>query len=159
MPNRLRKVLASDRDDIISIVEACTNLSAEDSDCAVEILDIYLNDGAQDDYLFIAATGEDDTPVGYVCYGSAALTEGVFDIYWILVEPGSRGLGVGRTLLQHTGKLVREMGARMMIAETSSLDSYRAARDFYIKSGFSEESRVRGYYRDGDDKITYVKRF
>jgi GNAT superfamily N-acetyltransferase len=146
-----------DRAPLVSIIEGCENLTDEEKECAVELLDIYLNDPSQDDYLFIGATNERDIPIGYVCYGKAALACGVYDIYWILVGPEDRGKGVGKRLVQDTESLLRKEGARMLVVETSGLPSYESVRSFYLSNGFKQEARIRGFFKPDDDKIIYIK--
>ncbi|MFN8582815.1 MAG: hypothetical protein U0163_17795 [Gemmatimonadaceae bacterium] len=41
----------------------------------------------------------------------------------------------------------------------SSLDGYERTRRFYEHAGYVAESRIRDFYRPGDDRFTYVKRF
>ena len=41
--------------------------------------------------------------------------------------------------------------------DTSSTDAYAGARRFYLNLGFVEEARVRNWFGDGDDKVTYWK--
>jgi ribosomal protein S18 acetylase RimI-like enzyme len=153
----MRKVVNKDRAPLLAIIEGCQNLTDEEKDCAVELLDIYLNDPSQDDYLLVAATGKGDIPVGYVCYGKAALARGVYDIYWILVGSEDQGKGVGKVLIQHTEASLRKEGARMLVVETSSLPSYEKTRSFYLSCGFKEEARVRSFFKPGDDKVIFVK--
>lgn len=49
-------------------------------------------------------------------------------------------------------------GARVLVAETSGLKTYEAARGFYLRNGFIEEARIREFYKPGDDLVVYVKR-
>ena len=64
------------------------------------------------------------------------------------LPPGRRGPGPG-------GK----RGARLVCLETSSQGGYQRTRRFYDQCGYLEESRLRDFYKPGDDRITYVKRF
>lgn len=154
---RMRKVVKGDRGPLVSIIEGSGNLTGEEKDCALELLDIYFNDPSQDDYLFIAATGEGDVPVGYVCYGQAALASGVYEIYWIVVSPGEQRSGIGRRLIHHTESVVKGEGARMLLVETSGQPAYEGVRSFYKRCGYEEEARVRSFFKPGDDKVIYVK--
>ncbi len=155
---RIRKVSAQDRPALLGIINATENLSAEERDCAVELLDIYLNDPLQKDYFFIAAADGSNRPLGYVCYGKTPLTDAVYDLYWILVHPDKRRSGIGGRLLEHAEEILKREGARVLVAETSGLKTYEAARGFYLKNGFIEEARVREFYKPGDDLVVYVKR-
>jgi len=38
---------------------------------------------------------------GYACYGPTPLTQGVYDLYWIVVDPQLSGKGFGRYLLEY----------------------------------------------------------
>ena len=147
----------ADRLALLSIIEKSENLTAEERDCAVELLDIYLGKPEGGDYLFIAASVS-GVPVAYLCYGKTPLTDAVYDIYWILVHPDYRRKGVGTVLLDHTEGILRGLGARVIVAETSGLEGYEPARRFYVDNGFSEEARIRCFYKPGDDLVVFVKR-
>lgn len=156
--NALRKVLPKDREAMVSIIERTGNLTKDEKNCAIELLDIYLNQRNQTDYFFIGTTDSGDNITGYACYGRRPLTEGVFDLYWIVVDPDLNGRGLGRALIEGTARILKENKARMMIAETSGLDSYEGTREFYRKNGFTEEGRIREFYKPGDDMVFFVKR-
>jgi hypothetical protein len=47
----------------------------------------------------------------------------------------------------------------MVCLETSSQGGYSRTRSFYEKAGYLLESRIRDFYKPGDDRLTYVKRF
>lgn len=155
----LREVRFKDREGIVSVIRRCANLTDEEKNCAAELLDIYLSEKGQKDYFFIAAFLEDGRAAGYVCYGNRALAKGVYDLYWILVDPALRGRGVGGALIERTAEILDSGRARMLIAETSGLESYKEARAFYLRSGFREEARIREFYKEKDDLIIYVRRF
>ncbi len=155
---RIRKVSAGDRVRLVSIIDRTSNLTEEERNCAVELLDIYLTNKDQSDYSFITAADGSDSPLGYICYGKTPLTDAVYDLYWILVDPGHRQRGVGRSLLEHTEGVLKKQGARLLVAETSGLKTYEPARGFYLRNGFNEEARIREFYKPGDDLVVYVKR-
>lgn len=153
----MRKAITRDRAPLVSIIEGSENLTREEKDCALELLDIYFNDPSQDEYLFIAAAGARDIPLGYVCYGKAALASGVYEIYWILVGAGHQRKGIGQRLISHIESVVKDEGARMLVVETSGQPSYEGVRSFYRSCGYTEEARIRSFFRPGDDKVIYVK--
>jgi len=132
--------------------------SEAEVDCALELLNILLDEPQQKDYR--AAVAEEDGEVaGYILYGPVPLTEGNFDVYWIATAPAVQGRGLGRRLLAFAENDARSRGARMICLETSSQGSYERTRHFYECSGYLQESRIRDFYRPGDDRLTYVKRF
>ncbi|MGW8312308.1 MAG: GNAT family N-acetyltransferase [Desulfuromonadales bacterium] len=125
---------------------------------AVELLETVINDPQQQDYeVAVADIGE--RVAGYVLFGPVPLTEGNYDLYWIAVDPSSQGSGVGRRLMKHAEEQVRQRGARMLCLETSSQGGYQRTRSFYEQAGYVEESCIRDFYKPGDDRLTYVKRF
>lgn len=140
---------------ILVATEAFTGVEVE---CAMELLQIVLANPLQPDYR-VAVAEHSGTVVGYILYGPVPLTEGNYDIYWIATDPTVQGHGFGRQLMEYAERDARERGARMICLETSSQGSYSRTRRFYDQAGYLEESRIRDFYRAGDDRITYVKRF
>ena len=69
------------------------------------------------------------------------------------------GKGIGKILVSYLDDTLKEKRARMLFAETSSQPKYDKTRIFYGKVGFNEVSRIRDFYRVGDDKVIYVKQF
>ncbi len=155
----IRKTVSGDRQELAEILDRTANLTGDEKQCAVELLDIYFKDPLQKDYFFMTASDDSGRPVGYVCYGPRPLADAVYDLYWIVVAPDRQKTGVGRRLLEKTVEVLTVSGARMLAAETSGLPEYEAARGFYLRSGFTEEARIREFYRPGDDLVVYIKRF
>lgn len=154
---RIMETRREDREALVSIIERTANLTREEKDCAAELLHIYLADQGQTDYYFITAL-KDGLPAGYACYGGRSLTDGVYDLYWIIVDENAKGSGIGRALIEKTEEILRGLGARMLVAETSGLPAYAASRGFYLACGFAEEARIKEFYKPGDDIVFYVKR-
>ena len=84
-------------------------------------------------------------------------TDRTFDLYWIAVHPSSQRHGGGSHLLGEVEQRLRERGARLLIAETSSRADYDATRRFYLARGYQEVARMRDYYAVGDDRVIYTK--
>jgi ribosomal protein S18 acetylase RimI-like enzyme len=125
---------------------------------ALELLETVINDPNQQDYE-VAVAHIGDHVAGYVLFGPVPLTEGNYDLYWIAVDPNSQGSGVGRRLMKHVEDQVRQRGGRLLCLETSSQGGYVRTRKFYEQAGYVEESCIRDFYKPGDDRLTYVKRF
>ncbi len=151
--------MPGDRAALCSIIGRCANLLDEEKDCAKELLYTYLDDPGQRDYIFLAAAGAKDRPTGYACFGKRPLADGVYDLYWIVVDPDERRRGVGKMLLEAVEAQVMARGARILIAETSGLDANAAVMGFYASNGFREEARIKDFYRPGDDIVIYARRF
>lgn len=134
------------------------SFSAAEVACALELLQIVLDQPAQQDYLVLVAE-DDGMPVGYILFGPVPLTAGTFDIYWIATDPRVQGQGFGRRLLEAAEDEMQERGARLICLETSSQGSYERTRSFYKNAGYLQESVIADFYSPGDARLTYVKRF
>jgi ribosomal protein S18 acetylase RimI-like enzyme len=124
---------------------------------AVELVQDRLDLGEQSDYHFLFAELDGKT-VSYSCFGPIAATEGSFDLYWIATHNDYRGKGIGNLLIGETHRTIREMGGRIVIAETSTLEKYTPTRAFYDRIGYSKEAQIDDFYKEGDGKVFYVKR-
>jgi ribosomal protein S18 acetylase RimI-like enzyme len=150
--------MAEDRDAVARIMTRAGNFTKAEIGCALELVDIYLRD-KQEDYRLIVAETQPGGVCGYACWGPTPLTRGTFDLYWIATDPASRGRGIGRALMAYVEDRVRELLARLLVVETSSRDSYVGTVRFYRRLGYEEVSRIRDFYDQGDDKLTFVKKF
>ncbi len=150
----IRNTTREDREHFLSILKGFEHFTEEEKDCAIELLDIYLEEPSE--YLWLTALVEGQ-PVGFACYGEAALSDGAYDIYWIMVEPSRQHRGIGKDLMEKVEEETLKAGGRKLIIETSSLPQYAGARRFYRDCGFTEEARIREYYRPGDHKLVYTK--
>ena len=79
------------------------------------------------------------------------------NLYFIAVARQHQGRGHGTTLLTHVEKMLRKRGERLLLIETSGLDSFAATRRFYLGNGYEAEARIRDFYRTGEDKIVFRK--
>ena len=154
----MRNLLDSDLPELKRILIDTKAFTEAEVACAVELLEIVLKDGTQQDYQVIVAE-HDGRVAGYVLFGPVPLTEGTSDLYWIATDPILHGKGVGRLLMEETERRLKMQGVRMLCLETSSQGSYTRTRRFYEQGGYIEESRICDFYRPGDDRVTYVKRF
>jgi ribosomal protein S18 acetylase RimI-like enzyme len=133
--------------------------SQEEVECVGALWEEYLTLGPEQcGYNFIVEKNGDQV-LGFACYGPRDLTSGVFDLYWIAVDPHSHRNGVGRGLLVASEEAVRKAGGRMIIAETSGTPHYDPTRKFYIGMGYTREATLKDFYTEGDDLAIFVKRF
>jgi ribosomal protein S18 acetylase RimI-like enzyme len=154
----MRNIDHNDRTQLERILLTCNAFNSAEVACALELLDSVLNNPDQQDYEVIIADA-DNRVAGYVLFGAVPLTQGNYDLYWIATDPELHGKGFGRQLMEETEKRLKVRGARMLCLETSSQEFYQRTRSFYEQGGYQEEARIRDFYRPGDDRITYVKRF
>jgi ribosomal protein S18 acetylase RimI-like enzyme len=150
---------AGDRAAVAEIVTSVGNFNKAEIDCALELIDIYLQVKEQKDYRIAVCENSESCVRGYICWGPVPLTEGSYDIYWIATRPDSQGKGFGRSLIEYVETCIEEEKGRLLFIETSSKESYENTVRFYRRLGFTEASRIRDFYDVGDDKLIYVKRF
>lgn len=154
----MRKLRHDDIPQLEEILLATGAFTDDEVSTAIELLEIVANDPRQQDYeVAVADIGEH--VAGYALFGPVPLTEGNYDLYWIAVAPGNQGGGLGRRLMKHVEEQVRQRGGRLLCLETSSQGGYLRTRKFYEQAGYVEESCIRDFYKPGDDRLTYVKRF
>ena len=101
---------------------------------------------------------EGEQVLGYAIYGYRDLTDGVYDLYWIAVDPNARRKSVGRKLLTACEDAVRAEGGRMVIVETSGTAEYESTREFYVRTGYVNEATIKDFYQPGADLKIFVKR-
>ncbi len=150
------RVKTSDRKTVRRIVESSGFFSSGEIKIAVELVGERLLRGTRSGYFFLfVEIGGDVT--GYSCFGPIAGTLTSYDLYWIAVEDGCRGTGIGGELLTKTEEKIAKRGGRRIYVETSSRTQYEPTRSFYERSGYRGEAILKDFYAPGDDKIMYVK--
>jgi ribosomal protein S18 acetylase RimI-like enzyme len=124
---------------------------------ALELIDLALTEAGAREYRVLCAESEGRI-VGYVCYGPTPMTDGTWDLYWVVTHPDARGRGVARALVTRMEGELRGYGARLVRVETSKLDGYGAARAFYERLEYPVVARFADFYRLGDDLLVMMKR-
>lgn len=160
MALQIRTATAKDRERILAILVGTGRFTQEEIDCAIELVDIGITQPEKKDYIIHVASDSDaesQDADGYVCFGPTPLTDGVYDLYWIAVDPVRQGQGVGKLLLKFVENEVRSRNGRMLLIETSSKETYGATIHFYESNGYEEISRIKDFYRIEDDKIVFCK--
>ncbi len=91
-------------------------------------------------------------------HGPTPVAPGMFDLYWIAVDPDCQERGVGSTLIGFLEEGMKARGGRMILAETSTIPQYEKTQRFYVKNGFREVAKIPDYYHSGNDRITFCRR-
>lgn len=148
-------------EDAVAVEELIRELEIfNDSEVAIarELVDETLAKGDDGSgYYFLFADGPSGIE-GYSCFGPVPGAHRRFELYWIAVHPKARRHGLGRRLQHATEDAVRGMGGVYLIAETSTLPTYAAARGFYLTGGFSLIAEVPDWHDDGDGMAIFRKR-
>ncbi len=155
----IRPLKPADRSRIGEMVVSSGNFNAVEIETALELVDEALRAGEASGYIIAVLEDKKEDPdvMGYACYGPTPLTQGVYDLYWIVVDPAAQGKGFGRLLIEYVERDVVKRGGRMLLIETSSQETYRATIRFYEQTGYELVARIKNFYRIGDDKLVFSK--
>ena len=149
---RLEALQRRHRGRLREILNATAVFRPDEVNVALELFD----EAASGDYEFVGGFEGEDL-VGYACFGPTPGTDRTYDLYWIAMHPQAQGNGRGSHLLNAVEHQLRERGARVLVAETSSRAEYAATRQFYIARGYQEVACMRDFYDLGDDRVIYTK--
>lgn len=126
-----------------------------------EMLAGFFDGSLADHYWIVAETGEDDSAIAAAAYfAPEPFSDRMWNLYFIATDPAQHGSGAGSTIVEHVERQLRDVGdgvARTLIVDTSSMDDYGQARDFYQGRGFVQEATIREFYGPGDHKVTFWK--
>ena len=154
----IRRIKQVDAAKIEILLNKISNFTAMEVEIAMELVNIAANNIGQNDY-HIYVFEDEGKILGYHCSGKRPLTDGVFDLYWIVADPESKIKGIGKKLLEQAEKIVKENKGRWFLAETSSKLSYEKTRSFYLRNGFSIVAQINDFYSVGDGLIIFGKYF
>jgi GNAT superfamily N-acetyltransferase len=152
----LRPLSRADRAPIEALVRGVDRFPAAEVAVAMELVDLGLSEDARG-YLFVVAVRQAQV-VGYACWGRAAMSPAVFDLYWIVVDAHTQGGGIGRALLAHVEREVKREEGISLLIETEGSPPYEAARRFYLAAGYAEIGRIADFYGPAKDKVLFSKR-
>jgi ribosomal protein S18 acetylase RimI-like enzyme len=138
------------------VLESTAFFTSDEVKCALSLADEVLEKG-NNDYIFYVYEDR-EKPVGFIIYGPITVSDKAYDLYWIVVHKDCQGKGVGKALMDFMETDLKKKGARMVIAETSSLPLYEPTRKFYARAGYLLEATVKDFYKPGDDRLLFVKR-
>ena len=154
----IESALPSDGPSILELVRSTGVFNEEEVQCVREVWDEYLAGGEEKSGYAALVYRQDDRVLGFTCYGLHPLTKGVYDLYWIAVDPKVQGQGIGQALMTQTELEVARRGGRKLLVETSSTPAYAPARRLYERCGYQLEAVVHDFYAISDDLLIYSKR-
>lgn len=119
-----------------------------------DMISDYFNNEDSHDYWF---TYDEDPPVAIAYCAPEKMTQGTWNLYLIAVHPNYQGSGRGTSMLQNIEQKLSSRGERILLVETSGLDSFNRTRAFYRQCGYEQEAQIREFYQAGEDKIIFRK--
>ena len=152
----IRPLAGSDRARVQEILVATARFTRQEVGWAMELVDAAAG-GAKGEYAAHVIEDAARSVQGYVLFGPTPMADGVWDLYWIAVDPSRQGEGLGQILLRFVENEVRRRDGRMLLIETSSKRSYAPTVRFYQRAGYREISRIKDFYRIEDDKVVFSK--
>jgi D-alanine-D-alanine ligase len=152
---RLRNLSPADRPRIEEITRAVGRFRDDEIPVALEVFDAAVADGTDGSYTVLGAELESRLG-GWICWGPTPCTLGTYDLYWMAVEPGLQGHGIGTALLEEMERRLEGL-ARLIIIETAGRPDYAATRGFYQARGYRAVATIPDFYAPGDDQVVFVK--
>ena len=154
----IRPMESRDKAAVMALIEATNFFHAHEVIVAEELVDVFLNVPGQNDYQVVVIEDDGGRVAGYLTFGPTAMAVGVYDLYWMAVDPKAQGKGYGRRLVEWLEAYVKAEHGRLIIIETSSSGKYEPTRRFYLGLKYTEVARIPDYYQEGDDRVIYTKR-
>ncbi|MEL6930843.1 MAG: GNAT family N-acetyltransferase, partial [Cyanobacteria bacterium J06600_6] len=148
----IRLIESKDRLDLKAIIDANELFPANMLD---EMLYDYFSENNSHE-IWLTGTVE-NKPVAIAYCAPEKMTEGTWNLYLIAVHPEYQGQGIGTAIIGHVEQMLISRGQRILLVETSGLDSFAKTRSFYKRCGYEEEARIREFYDVGEDKIVFRK--
>lgn len=119
-----------------------------------EMIAGYLNNTGKD----IWFVGElDDRVVTFGFCEPERMTDGTWNLLAIGVDPALQGQGHGAEMMTYLERQLSKASQRVLIVETMGTPEFAKTREFYRKSGYTEEARIREFYEAGADKVVFWK--
>ena len=154
---RLRHLSASDRGRIEEITRAVGLFREDEIPVALEVFDEAVRAGPRAEPYAALGADVEGRLAGWICWGPTPCTLGTYDLYWMAVDPGLQGAGIGTALLLEMEHRLAGL-ARLIIVETAGRADYAGTRGFYEAKGYRPTARIPDFYGPGDDQVVFVKR-
>jgi ribosomal protein S18 acetylase RimI-like enzyme len=151
----IRLTTTDDVTDLIVLAEVSGLFEPSQTEELVQMLNQHFSGETENQDLWF--TDDDNGVVGVAYVAPERMTEGTWNLYLIAIHPDRQRQGRGVALLRHVEQVLGSRDQRILLVETSGLESFEYVRSFYRKSGYDEEARIREFYKVGDDKIVFRK--
>jgi ribosomal protein S18 acetylase RimI-like enzyme len=152
-------IRAATNDDSVAIRAIAIGTGLFDEQSWPEVQEVMKDSvaGELEHHSWIVLEDEHHQVVAAAYYAPEPFAHRMWNMYFLGVLPGRQGDGSGGALVKYVENVLREAGERVLIIETSGVDSFEPTRGFYRKQGYTEEARIREFYGPGDDKVVFWK--
>ncbi len=144
----IREATPADAGVLLAIAEASGLFGPED----LEAFAPMIREGIGGEALWLTGDG------GAAMAEAEPFADRVWNLRFIAVLPEARRRGTGAALLRAAEARLRERGVRLLLIDTSGGPSQEGARAFYLAAGYTLEARVRDFYGEGEDRVTFTGR-
>ena len=144
----IREAIPADADAIIAIAEASGLFGPDDLAAFAPMI----REGIGGEALWLTGGG------GAAMAEAEPFADRVWNLRFIAVLPEARRQGTGAALLRAAEARLHDLGARLLLIDTSGGEGQAGARAFYLAEGYTLEARVRDFYGEGEDRVTFVTR-
>ncbi|MBW4657622.1 MAG: GNAT family N-acetyltransferase [Drouetiella hepatica Uher 2000/2452] len=151
----IRSTTPDDIPALIALAEATGLFPSHETEELTQMLVEYFGSETKSPDFWL--TDDDDGPMGVAYVAPERMTQGTWNLYLLAIRPDRQRQGRGAALLAQVEQMLAERGERLLLVETSGLESFEYVRAFYRKSGYDEEARIREFYKADDDKIIFRK--
>jgi ribosomal protein S18 acetylase RimI-like enzyme len=152
----IRPIINQDKEKIFHLLKQRGTFNKKEIEVAIEVIEDALA-GPENGYYIFCAVKETSDVAGFICFGPIPLTEGCYDLYWIAVDETFSRHGVGKKLLATMEHFVINEEGRQIYIDTSSTEPYLPARSFYQTNGYRIATVLHDFYRQGDNKVIFMK--
>jgi ribosomal protein S18 acetylase RimI-like enzyme len=154
---KIRPLETHNKKEVSRLLSQAKTFNDQEVQVALEVVGDALRRPEKGDYCAFCALNSNGDLVGYICFGPIPMTEGCYDLYWIVVDKAFSRRGVGGKLFEFMEDFVIKKGARRIYVDTSSTPPYEPARALYEKHGYRVVGLLEDFYRKGDHKMIFMK--
>ncbi len=147
----IKKLTLDDKDQLIQLIQSL-NMFQED-----EISFIIEGFQNRDDECIWLGDQEEKELVAVVHSVPEAMTNGTWNALMLIVSPEYQKQGRGKALMRQLENELMSRDQRLLIVETSAMDDFQGARDFYAKIDYTCEAMIKHFYDANDHKIVFSR--
>lgn len=148
----IRPVTTADVDDLKLVLDSCELFP---SDYLDEMISDYFNNAETEDHWFTFLIDEKPVAIGYCI--PEKLTEGTYNLLAIGVSQNAQRKGVASAMMEYIEHQLKQNNGRLLLVETSSDEAQIAARKLYQKIGYKQVAVIDDFWKEGEDKIIFLK--
>ena len=152
MSQQIRPVTTTDVDELKIVLDSCELFPSEYLD---EMISDYFNNAETEDIWFTFLIDEKPIAIGYCI--PEKLTEGTYNLLAIGVSQNAQRKGVASAMMEYIEQQLKRKNGRLLLVETSSDEAQIAARKLYQKIGYKQVAMIDDFWKDGEDKIVFLK--